>query len=112
MTGNEGLFGVLIQWLLGVVVVVLSGAWQRTASKIAKNQEVTVALREQVAELRGRQDAMEKTHGDTVSEIRNLHHRVGGVGQTADHMSGQLTSLNQSVTLLTEHLLQREKATS
>ena len=109
MIGNEGLFSVLIQWLLGVVVVVLSGAWGRVASKITKNQEATASLRAEMAELRGRQDAAEKMNATLVTEIRNVHQRVGGVGQVTDRVSGQLMSLNQAVTLLTEHLLQREK---
>ena len=103
----------LIEWALGIVVVVLSGAWGRLASKVVKNGELTAAQGEEVAELRGQMAAMREFHGELTTEIRNVHQRIGGVAQTANTIAGrldgvtsQLTGLNSSVTLITEHLLQ------
>ena len=99
----------LITWIIGLLVTVMAGAWGRVAAKIHRNTEATTALRAEVSNLRARLDAQEAAHGELVTEIRNLHSRIGGVARTTDHISGQMTQLGSSITLMHEHMLQREK---
>ena len=111
--------GGLITWALGLVVVVLSGAWGRLSAKVSKNNEATARLAAENAELRGRIGTIEKFHSELSTEIRNVHQRIGGVAQTTNTidgrlsgMDGRLAGLQTSVTVITEHLLQRDSTSS
>lgn len=99
----------LITWIIGLLVTVMAGAWGRTAAKIARNTEATAALRAEVAALRGRADAQEAAQGELATELRNVHSRVGGVGRTADQISGQMMQFGSTLNVIHEHLLQRER---
>lgn len=102
----------LITWALGLIVMVLAGAWGRTANKIAKNNEATADLRAQIAEVRGRQTAHEAQMQVLLEEVRNSHQRIGGVAQTVNRIEGQVGGLTNIMTPVIEHLLQGKKASS
>ena len=102
-------FATLITWAIGLVVLVLTGAWGRTANKIARNNEATAELRAQIAEVRGRQTAHEAQMQVLLEEVRNSHQRIGGVAQTVNRIEGQVTGLTNTMTPIVEHLLQRER---
>ena len=102
----------LLQWAIGLVVVVLMGAWGRTANRITRNNEAVARLAAENAELRGRIDSIEKFHTELSTELRNVHQRIGGVAQTTNTIAGQiggldsrLAGLQSSVNIITEHLL-------
>lgn len=101
--------GNLITWIIGLAVTVMAGAWGRVAAKISRNTEATTALRAEIAYLRGRLDAQEAAQGEITTEIRNIHARVGGVARTTDQISGQMSQLGNSLTIMHEHLLQRDR---
>lgn len=100
----------LITWALGLVVVVLSGAWTRQAAKVSKNADATARLGAELAGVRGRVDAMERLHGELATELRSVHQRIGGVARTTDQISGQMLQIGSTLTVIHEHLLQREKS--
>lgn len=99
----------LITWGLGLVVTVLAGAWGRLNAKVSRNNEATAILRAEVAEVRGRQTALESQLQTVLEEVRNTHSRIGGVAQTTNRIEGQVVSLTNVITPIFEHLLQREK---
>lgn len=99
----------LITWIIGLLVTVLAGVWGRVAAKIARNTEATAALRAEVAALNGRMDAQEAAQGELTTEIRNVHSRIGGVGRTADQISGQMMQFGATLNVIHEHLLHQEK---
>ncbi len=92
----------LITWAIGLVVSAMVAFLGRLSATTSRNGRET-------AELRGRVDAMEKVHGQLLEEVRNVHHRIGGVGRTADQISGQMLQIGKMLTTMHEHLLQREK---
>lgn len=99
----------LITWALGLVVVVLSGAWGRQAAKISRNVEATAQLRAEVAEVRGRVAGVEAQQQTLLEEVRNVHQRIGGVAQVTNRIEGQVVALSNIMSPIFEHLLQREK---
>ena len=48
------------------------------------------------------------THQESLSGIGRMHARIDDVAQSTSHIDGQLTQLNRSVGLLTEHLLSQK----
>ena len=101
--------GNLITWIIGLAVTVMGGAWGRVAAKISRNTEATTALRAEIAYLRGRLDAQEAAQNELTTEVRNVHARIGGVARTTDQISGQMQQMSNNVTLIHEHLLQRDR---
>ena len=51
-------------------------------------------------------------HEEALSRIGRVHQRIDDVAASTSHIDGQLTQLNRSVGLLTEHLLNREGSAS
>ena len=95
----------LIQWALGLVIVVLSGAWGRTASKIAKNNDATAVLGAQIAELRGRVGAQEGSLSDCKNQVDRAHRRIGGVGRVTDENAGRIQQMSTTLVTIQERLL-------
>ena len=102
----------LITWVIGVAVTVLVAAWGRVAAKISRNTTTTAALGAEVAALRSRVDVHDAAQGDLTTEIRNVHARIGGVARTTDQISGQMLQIGGTLTVIHEHLLQRENKAS
>ena len=90
----------LVTWALGLVVVVLSGVWARTAAAISRNGR-------EVAELRGRVDAIEGGQGDVKEDLANARRRIGGIGRTTDHSAGVLKQVCGSLSVILERLVVR-----
>ncbi len=93
----------LITWAIGLAVTAMMAFLGRLAAASARNGRET-------AELRGRVDAMERVHSQLSEELRNVHHRVGGVARTTDQIAGQMLQIGNTLTIMHEHLLQREKS--
>ena len=100
----------LIQWAIGILVVVLSGAWGRLNAKVSKNNEATAVLRAEIAEVRGKQDAQAVQLQVLLEEIRNTHQRIGGVASTTNRIDGKVDAMTNIMTPIFEHLLERERA--
>ncbi|MCY4121681.1 MAG: hypothetical protein OXG72_12260 [Acidobacteria bacterium] len=99
----------LVQWAIGIVIVVLSAAWGRTANRISRNNDTTARLSAEIAELRGRQSAHEAQMQVLLEEVRNTHQRIGGVAQSTNRIEGQVTAMSNMLTPILEHLLQADK---
>ena len=100
----------LIQWAIGLIVVVLGGAWGRLNAKVSRNNEATAVLRAEIAEVRGRQSALESQLQVLLEEVRNTHQRIGGVASTTNRIDGKVDAMTNIMTPIFEHLLEREKS--
>ncbi len=95
----------LFNWGTNIIILGIVPLLVSMFAAISRNGRET-------AELRGRIDTIERMHGHLSEELRNVHQRVGGVAKTTNQISGQMLQMGTTLTLMHEHLLQRDRSSS